>query len=166
MSAAATWARPSTSTAAALDLIFPHHENEIAQSEARQRQAAREVLDARRLPGPRRREDVQVARATWCGCATRSSKVDAEALRCFFLSTHYRHPLDFSDKSLADAEPRMEYFYETLRKVDERVGGQGLRPGPLHGEPERFLREFEAAMDDDFNSAGALGALSGALRRR
>lgn len=89
------------------------------------------------------------------------TKVDAEALRFFFLSTHYRHPLNFSDKGLADAEQRMEYFYETLRKVDERVGGKDFGKGAPYGEPGRFLAEFESAMDDDFNTAGALGALSG-----
>jgi len=55
----------------------------------------------------------------------------------------------------------MEYFYETLRKVDERVGGKDFGKGPLYGEPGRFLTEFESQMDDDFNTAGALGALSG-----
>ena len=89
------------------------------------------------------------------------AKVDAEALRFFFLSTHYRHPLNFGEKALQDAEGRMEYFYETLRKVDERVAGKDFGKGPLHGDPARFLTEFESAMDDDFNTAGALGALSG-----
>ena len=89
------------------------------------------------------------------------TKVDPEALRFFFLATHYRHPLSFSDKALADAETRMEYFYETLRKVDERISGKDFGKGPLHGEPRRFFTEFESAMDDDFNTAGGLGALSG-----
>ena len=88
-------------------------------------------------------------------------RVDPEALRFFFLSTHYRSPLNFVDKSLADAEARMEYFYETLRKVDERVSGKEFGAGALHAEPQRFLAEFEAAMDDDFNTASATGALSG-----
>ena len=63
------------------------------------------------------------------------AKVDAEALRFFFLSTHYRHPLNFGEKALQDAEGRMEYFYETLRKVDERVAGKDFGKGPLHGDP-------------------------------
>ena len=93
------------------------------------------------------------------------AKVDAEALRFFFLSTHYRNPLSFSDKALADAERRMEYFYETLRKVDERLGGQGLRSrARCTASPTRFLREFEAAMDDDFNIAGRAGGAVGPLR--
>ena len=95
-----------------------------------QRQAVRQVLDALRLPGPRRREDVQVAGQRGAAARRAGRRWTPEALRFFFLSTHYRHPLSFADKALADAEARMEYFYETLRKVDERVGGQGLRQGP------------------------------------
>jgi len=55
----------------------------------------------------------------------------------------------------------MEYFYETLKKVDERVEGKDFGHGALHGEPDRFLRELDEAMADDFNFPGAIGALSG-----
>ena len=89
------------------------------------------------------------------------AKVDGEALRLFFLSSHYRNGLAFSDEALADAEKRMEYFYETLQRVDERLAGREVKPGPLHGDPDAHLRAFEQAMDDDFNTAGALAALSG-----
>jgi len=144
----------------ALDLIFPHHENEIAQSES-----ANGVTFARYWMhcGFLDLEGAKMSKSLGNVVRLRDAltKVDPEALRFFFLSTHYRHPLSFSDKALADAETRMEYFYETLRKVDERVGGKDFGKGPLHGEPHRFLTEFESAMDDDFNSAGGLGALSG-----
>ncbi len=143
-----------------LDLIFPHHENEIAQSEAASgRRFARYWLHCGFLD----LEGAKMSKSLGNVVRLRDAlgKVDAEALRFFFLSTHYRHPLGFSDKGLADAELRMEYFYETLRKVDERVGGKDFGKGALHGEPGRFLTEFESQMDDDFNTAGALGALSG-----
>jgi cysteinyl-tRNA synthetase len=143
-----------------LDLIFPHHENEIAQSEAASgRRFARYWLHCGFLD----LEGAKMSKSLGNVVRLRDAlgKVDAEALRFFFLSTHYRHPLSFSDKGLADAELRMEYFYETLRKVDERVDGKDFGKGALHGEPGRFLTEFESQMDDDFNTAGALGALSG-----
>jgi cysteinyl-tRNA synthetase len=89
------------------------------------------------------------------------AKVDGEALRLFFLSSHYRNQLAFSDEALADAEKRMEYFYETLQRLDERLSGRAVKPGPLHGNPEAHLGAFEEAMDDDFNTAGGLAALSG-----
>nr|WP_044890060.1 cysteine--tRNA ligase [Myxococcus hansupus] len=144
----------------ALDLIFPHHENEIAQSES-----ANGVTFARYWMhcGFLDLEGAKMSKSLGNVVRLRDAltKVDPEALRFFFLSTHYRHPLAFSDKALADAEARMEYFYETLRKVDERVAGKDFGKGPLHGEPHRFFGEFESAMDDDFNSAGGLGSLSG-----
>ncbi|RKH53282.1 cysteine--tRNA ligase [Corallococcus sp. AB050B] len=144
----------------ALDLIFPHHENEIAQSESATGQTMAKYwmhcgfLDL---------EGAKMSKSLGNVVRLRDAlaKVDAEALRFFFLSTHYRHPLNFGEKALQDAEGRMEYFYETLRKVDERVAGKDFGKGPLHGDPARFLAEFESAMDDDFNTAGALGALSG-----
>jgi cysteinyl-tRNA synthetase len=144
----------------ALDLIFPHHENEIAQSEAASgKPFAKYWMHCGFL-------DIEGAKMSKSlGNVVRLrdalSRVDAEALRFFFLSTHYRHPLHFSDKAIADCEYRLEYFYETLRKVDERVGGKDFGQGPVHGEPCRFLQQFEAAMDDDFNCPGALGVLSG-----
>jgi cysteinyl-tRNA synthetase len=143
-----------------LDLIFPHHENEIAQSEAASGQKlARYWMHCGFLD----LEGAKMSKSLGNVVRLREAleRVDAEALRFFFLSTHYRHPLTFSDKGLADAELRMEYFYETLRKVDERVGGKEFAPGPLYGDAARFMADFEAQMDDDFNSAGALGVLSG-----
>ncbi|NTX57838.1 cysteine--tRNA ligase [Myxococcus sp. CA039A] len=144
----------------ALDLIFPHHENEIAQSEsANGQQFAKYWMHCGFLD----LEGAKMSKSLGNVVRLRDAleKVDAEALRFFFLSTHYRHPLSFSDKALADSEARMEYFYETLRKVDERLTGKDFGTGALHGEPHRFLAEFESSMDDDFNSAGGLGALSG-----
>ncbi|WP_323379088.1 cysteine--tRNA ligase [Pyxidicoccus xibeiensis] len=144
----------------ALDLIFPHHENEIAQSEsASGKPFAKYWMHCGFLD----LEGAKMSKSLGNVVRLRDAlaKVDPEALRFFFLSTHYRHPLHFADKALADAEARLEYFYETLRKVDERVAGKDFGKGPLHGEPHRYFTEFEAAMDDDFNTAGALGALSG-----
>ncbi len=143
-----------------LDLIFPHHENEIAQSEAGFKKTFCNVwmhggfLD---LDGAKMSKSLgNVVRLR-----DALGQIDAEALRYFFLSTHYRSPLAFSDKSLSDSESRMEYFYETLRKIDDRVAGKDFGTGPLHGDPTKWVTEFEACVDDDFNFAGALGILSG-----
>ena len=143
-----------------LDLIFPHHENERAQSEAA---AGRTFCNVWMHCGFLDLEGAKMSKSLGNVVRLRDAleRVDAEALRYFFLSTHYRNPLAFGEKSLSDAEARMEYFYETLRKVDERLAGKGPAPGPLHGEPEKLLAQFEEALDDDFNAAGALGAVSG-----
>ena len=143
-----------------LDLIFPHHENEIAQSEAAHHAPlARVWMHA----GFLELENAKMSKSLGNVVRLRDAlgKVDGEALRLFFLSSHYRNGLAFADEALADAEKRMEYFYETLQRVDERLRGREVKPGPVHGDPDAHLRAFEAAMDDDFNTAGALAAVSG-----
>ena len=142
-----------------LDLIFPHHENEIAQSEAAHHAPLSRVW---MHAGFLELENAKMSKSLGNVVRLRDAlaKVDAEALRLFFLSSQYRNNLAFSDDALSDAEKRMEYFYETLQRVDERLGGREVKPGPLHGDPDAHLRAFEEAMDDDFNTAGALAALS------
>jgi cysteinyl-tRNA synthetase len=143
-----------------LDLIFPHHENEIAQSEAAHHAPLSKVW---MHAGFLELENAKMSKSLGNVVQLRHAlaKVDPEALRLFFVSSHYRKELAFSDDALADAEKRMEYFYETLQRVDERLGNRALKPGPLHGDPVAHLRAFEQSMDDDFNTAGALAALSG-----
>ena len=143
-----------------MDLIFPHHENEIAQSESAFRKPfSRYWLHCGFLGLGGAKMSKSLGNVVNLRSAL--DKVDAEALRLFFLSTHYRHALDFSEKALADAEMRMEYFYETLQKVDEKIAGREFGEGPLHGDPGAFLKAFEEAMDDDFNCAGATSVLAG-----
>jgi cysteinyl-tRNA synthetase len=142
-----------------LDLIFPHHENEIAQSEAAHHvPLARVWMHA----GFLNLENAKMSKSLGNVVRLRDAlaKVDPEALRYFFVTSHYRNGLDFSDDALTAAETRMEYFYETLQRVDERLGAREVKPGPVHGDPAAHLRAFEEAMDDDFNTAGALAALS------
>ena len=143
-----------------LDLIFPHHENEIAQSEAAHHAPLSRVW---MHAGFLELENAKMSKSLGNVVRLRDAlaKVDGEALRLFFLSSHYRNQLAFSDEALADAEKRMEYFYETLQRLDERLSGRAVKPGPLHGNPEAHLGAFEEAMDDDFNTAGGLAALSG-----
>ena len=143
-----------------MDLIFPHHENELAQSEsAFEKPFARYWLHSGFLDLAGAKMSKSLGNVVLVRQAL--AQVDAEALRFFFLSTHYRHALDFSDKALADAEARIEYFYETLQKVDEKIAGRDFGSGPMHGRPTAFLAEFEAAMDDDFNCPGAIAVLAG-----
>ena len=143
-----------------LDLIFPHHENEIAQSEAA---SGKTLCNTWMHGGFLDLEGAKMSKSLGNVVRLRDAleRVDAEGLRYFFLSTHYRQQLAFSDKSLSDAEARMEYFYETLKKLDERITGKDFGTGPLHGDPNRFLTEFDDQVSDDFNFPGGLGVLSG-----
>jgi cysteinyl-tRNA synthetase len=137
----------------ALDLIFPHHENEKAQSEAA---SGKTLCNCWMHAGFLDLEGAKMSKSLGNVVRARDAlqRVDAEALRYFFLSTHYRAPLAFGDKSLADAEARMEYFYETLRKANERPAAEG-------GAASKWLEQLEKDGDDDFNFAGGLSALSG-----
>jgi cysteinyl-tRNA synthetase len=143
-----------------LDLIFPHHDNEIAQSEAA---SGKTLCHCWMHGGFLDLDGAKMSKSLGNVVQLRDAmkRVDPEALRYFFLGTHYRQALAFNDKMLADAETRMEYFYETLKKIDERVVGKDFGQGPLHGEPERFIAQFDEQMSDDFNFSGALGVLSG-----
>jgi cysteinyl-tRNA synthetase len=143
-----------------LDLIFPHHDNEIAQSEAA---SGKTLCNCWMHGGFLDLDGAKMSKSLGNVVQLRDAmtRVDPEALRYFFLGTHYRQALAFNDKMLADAETRMEYFYETLKKIDERVVGKDFAQGALHGDPERFVTQFDEQMSDDFNFSGALGVLSG-----
>jgi cysteinyl-tRNA synthetase len=145
-----------------LDLIFPHHDNEIAQSEA----AAKKALSHYWMhTGFLKLENAKMSKSLGNVVKLRDAltRVDAEALRLFFLSSHYRNELTFSETGLLEAERRLEYFYETLARVDERLAllREVRASAATLGESGRFLSAFEQSMDDDFNAAEGQAALHG-----
>ena len=83
---------------------------------------------------------------------------DGEALRAFLLSTHYRHPINFTESAIVEADRRVEYFYETLAKGDAWLAQKKLAPKEVEPLPEH-LQAFREAMEDDFNTAEALARL-------
>src|SRR5438874_9268846 len=135
------------------DLVFPHHENEIAQSEAASGQPLARfwlhngfvTIDA---------EKMSKSLGNFRTIRDLLRHWDGESLRAFLLSTHYRHPINFTEQALADADRRVEYFYESLAKGDAYLA-QRKFGGEAKLLPES-LDEFRAAMDDDFNTADAL----------
>jgi cysteinyl-tRNA synthetase len=146
-----------------MDLIFPHHENEIAQSEgATGKPFSRAWLHNGFLTIDE--EKMSKSLGNFFTIRDVLAKYDAEAVRYFVLQSHYRSPLNFSDVALEQAEKRVEYFYETLRKLDElprsEAGGELLDPARVEAARAAFLE----AMDDDFNTAAALGHLSDLMR--
>jgi cysteinyl-tRNA synthetase len=148
------------------DLVFPHHENELAQSEAAtHRVFARQWMHngfvvIKNESG----EDEKMAKSgTFSTIRQALETVDGQAMRLFLLSTHYRAPIQFSEAAVHDAQRRVEYIYETIAKADAKLGPNPDRsPGELL-EPARveaLLTGFRTAMDDDFNTAEALGLVS------
>ncbi len=157
--------------AGGVDLIFPHHEDEIAQSEAATgRPFARfwlhgEFLNVRGTKMSKRFGNFLTARDL------REQGVDAAAVRLLFWQTHYRKALDFTDEALAAAGAGVK----RLGEFQERLRGEGGRGKGERGLAElatRFETDFRAALDDDLNAPRACAALfqfvhdgNGALNR-
>src|SRR5260221_5741019 len=138
------------------DLVFPHHENEMAQSEAASGQELARywlhngfvTLDA---------EKMSKSLGNFKTIRDLLQHWDGEALRAFLLSTHYRHPINFTESAVADADRRVDYFYETLAKADAFLAQKKFEGDaqPL-GE---HVQAFRDALDDDINTAHALAPL-------
>ena len=143
------------------DLIFPHHENEIAQAEAATGKPFVKYWLHNGFVNINA-EKMSKSLGNFFTIKEVLERYDAEVLRFFLLSAHYRSPIDFSDQNLKDAELGLERIYHALAGIDERL----LEPGePAPSEESAELSErcaalparFEEAMDDDFNTALALG---------
>jgi cysteinyl-tRNA synthetase len=140
------------------DLIFPHHECEIAQTEADTgRPFARYwVHNAMVNMG---REKMSKSLGNTLTIRELVTRHDPAALRLFLLGTHYRSPLEWSEERVQDSARALERLW---RPIDEaaRPGAGPVAPGqPLPSELASFRQRFIEAMDDDFNTPEALGVL-------
>ena len=133
------------------DLVFPHHENEKAQSEAHTGTApfVRYWMHNGLLHLGEDKMSKSLGNLVTLGEALDSYSPDA--LRLFFLGSHYRSPLTYSDEGLASTERAVERLRNALRQTTED-GTEHLDPGPYR---QRFLK----AMDSDLNAPQALAAL-------
>ena len=143
------------------DLIFPHHENEIAQSEA----ATGKPFSRYWLHNGFVNLSAEKMSKSLGNTLTIKDLVrrhDPEALRLYLLGTHYRHPLEFGDERIVEAGRALARL-RALKDEADRVATRGTpAPGPDHGlfdEVAAQRARFEAAMDDDFNTPQALGVL-------
>ena len=132
------------------DLMFPHHENEIAQSEAA---SGKRMAGVWMHNGPVRVDNEKMSKSLGNFFTVREvlKQYDAEVLRYFLISSHYRSPINYSEQSLKQAEAGLERFYTALRGLDTASAPDLVN--------SRFEKAFCTAMDDDFNTALALGAL-------
>ena len=142
------------------DLIFPHHENEIAQSEgAKGCQLARYWLHNGMVTLGTEKMSKSLGNVWTVADAAR--QVGGEALRLLVLGTHYRGPLDFQPDRLLETKRRLDRIYESLARVDEALAAQAVTPDDA--TRDAILADFRAGMDDDFNTARGLATLSDAL---
>ena len=131
-----------------MDLQFPHHENEIAQSEAA---TGSKFVNVWMHNGFVRIDDEKMSKSLGNFFTLRGvlEHFPAEAVRCFMLSSHYRSPLNYSEDHLQQADSSVRRLYTALRGLD---AGEGA-------PEEEWLARFRAAMDDDFNTPEAVSVL-------
>ena len=155
-----------------IDLVFPHHENEIAQSECGTGHApyARYWLHNGHLTLDKEKMSKSLGNVVRIRDILR--EVPGEALRLLYLDTHYRSPLPYSTERLATTLSALDRLYtakETALEVE--AAGQDVaiaQLGPYAQEAHRlatgFARAFDAAMDEDFNTAEAIAHLMELVR--
>ena len=140
------------------DLIFPHHENEIAQSEgAFGRALARYWIHAGFLNI--NHEKMSKSLGNFFTIRDILNEFDAVALRHFFLASHYRNPLDFSKDGLEEASKAADRIFDTIERLGKAVKASA-QTEPDHTLMDTFRRE----MDDDFNTPRALALIFDEVR--
>ena len=140
------------------DLIFPHHENEIAQSEAATGKPFAKYWIHNGLIQINR-EKMSKSIGNILNVREAVSMWSNEAIRLFFLSHQYLNPADFSDTTMNEAEAALERLYITLKRANDlRKDGDG-EDKQLANSVQTFKERWVKTMCDDFNTADALGSL-------
>lgn len=135
------------------DLQFPHHENEIAQSEAANGSSfANYWVHA----GPLRIDGEKMSKSLDNFFTIRDvlQKYPAEVVRFFLISSHYRSPISYSEDNLREAQNGLQRFYHAIRDVP-------VASNPIDLQQSSAFASFVAAMSDDFNSREGIAALYG-----
>ncbi|TLP70307.1 cysteine--tRNA ligase [Pseudomonas nitroreducens] len=130
------------------DLVFPHHENEIAQSEAATGKlyaASWMHAGAVRVDG----EKMSKSLGNFFTIREVLEKYHPEVVRFLLVSSHYRSPINYSEDNLKEAKGALERFYTALRGLPQVAAAGG----------EEFVERFGAAMDDDFGTPEAVAVL-------
>ena len=145
------------------DLLFPHHENERAQSKAATgEEFARYWVHNGFLTVESEKMSKSLGNFILIKDALRD--YHPEVLRFFLLSKQYRSPLDFAKKDVLDFQAGLIRIYRTLQRLEEIIGPKGDDSRRIQGliegdQGNNFLNRFVGLMDDDLNTAGAIGII-------
>ncbi len=145
------------------DLVFPHHENEIAQSEAANGKTfAKYCMHNAFLNIDNRKMSKSLG--NFFTVREISEKYDLQVLRFFMLSAHYRSPLNFSAELMEASKNCLERILtgvEKLRDLQAKAAGDVMTAEESENQKkaEELVAKYEAAMDDDFNTADAISAI-------
>ncbi|MFH0729744.1 MAG: cysteine--tRNA ligase [Pseudomonadota bacterium] len=141
------------------DLIFPHHENEIAQSEAATGHPFATYWIHNGFVNINQ-EKMSKSLGNFLLIRDVLKRYHTETVRLFLLSNHYRSPVDFTDKAMDEAGSALDKIYSLLERVEADVPPADTTSSSTDG----YWRRFQEAMDDDFNSAQGIGVLFEAVR--
>ena len=143
------------------DLVFPHHENEIAQSEAC---CTKKFVNYWIHFGFLNLNQEKMSKSLGNFFTARDilKRYSANAVRYFFSQTHFSGPLNFTDELLASAEKGLEKIYNLAQRIQKITPSQS--GNLVDFEIERYLFAFESAMDDNFNSPQALASIYDFIR--
>lgn len=145
------------------DLIFPHHENEIAQSEAaNDKEFAKYWMHNGFLNIDNKK--MSKSEGNFFTVRDISEKYDLQVLRFFMLSAHYRSPLNFSAELMEAAKNGLERIVTSVANLNYLMksaadGEMSEEERKLMEEAKRYIAQFDTAMDDDFNTADAISAI-------
>ena len=145
------------------DLAFPHHENEIAQSEARSGKTFSNYWVHNGYININN-EKMSKSKGNFFTERDISKKYDLEIVRFFMLSAHYRNPVNFSDEMLNQAKAGLERLYNAKEKLEFTISN--LSESAIKDEEKELINELESykdkfinAMEDDLNTADAVSAI-------
>ncbi|MFO7839361.1 MAG: cysteine--tRNA ligase [Desulfosalsimonadaceae bacterium] len=149
------------------DLIFPHHENEIAQSEAAFGKQFVKYWIHNGFVNINH-EKMSKSLGNFLMIKDIIKTCHPEAVRLFLLSCHYRSPVDFTDQAIKESASALDKIYTLLDRLESLPGGlEASKQKAAEYEPKRdgTWEAFCNAMDDDFNTAQGIGVLFDAVRR-
>ncbi|HEX2963995.1 MAG TPA: cysteine--tRNA ligase [Ignavibacteriales bacterium] len=140
------------------DLIFPHHENEIAQSEAAHK--GHQFVNYWMHFGFLNIQNEKMSKSLGNFFTARDvlARYSPGTIRLFFAQTHYSGPLNFSEELLQAAQKGLEKIINLVEKTDEEIKSDNKGEMP-ELDIEKFKKDFEAAMDDDFNTPQATAVI-------
>ncbi len=145
------------------DLIFPHHENEIAQSEsANGCPYARVWMHSGLLSVNKQKMSKSLKNSITI--ADFLKRWPAEVLRLSYLSNHYRSPIDFSEALFAANRMKLLYYYETLAALGEFADIEPCQEHLQPAELKALVKEFHEGLSDDFNTPQAMAAINQLMR--
>ncbi len=146
------------------DLIFPHHENEIAQSEAATGKPFAKYWIHNGFVRINK-EKMSKSLGNFFTLRDVLSRYNGETLRYFLLLTHYRSPIDFSFEGLDSAKEALNRYYNFIQRLEEtNFEKKGEPSQKLENILNSLINRFEEAMDDDFNAPKAIGEVFSTIR--